>query len=158
MTTEERNRWIEAIAALPDELEAAVKGLGDAQMDTPYGPGKWTIRQVVHHLADAHMTAFGRFKTVLTEDHPTIKPYDQDKWATLPDTMATPPAPSLQIVRGLHERWVRLLKGIPETAWTRAGHHTVRGDVTLEALLKIYAEHGAKHVASITSLRQSKGW
>lgn len=158
MTAEERNRLIDKIAALPDELEAAVKGLDDAQLDTPYGPGKWTIRQVVHHLADAHMTAFGRFKLVLTEDHPKIKPYDQDKWAALADTIATPVAPSLQILRGLHDRWRRLLKSIPDDGWNKAGHHTVRGEVTLEALLAIYAEHGQKHLGSIVALRRAKGW
>jgi len=158
MTAEERNRLIDKIAALPGELEAAVKGLDDIQLDTPYGPGKWTLRQVVHHLADAHITAFYRFKLVLTEDHPTIKPYNQDLWAALPDTVTAPIGPSLQIVRGVHDRWSRLLKSVPETAWSRQGHHIVRGDVTLETLLAIYAEHGQKHVGSIIALRRAKGW
>ncbi len=158
MTTEERKQLIAKIAALPAELDTAIKGLNDSQLDTPYGPGKWTIRQVVHHLADAHITAFYRFKLVLTEDHPTIKPYDQDLWANLPDTIATPIEPSLQIIRGLHERWVRLLKGVQEAAWSRLGHHLVRGDVTLESLLGIYADHGEKHVGTIMSLRRAKGW
>jgi hypothetical protein len=158
MTTEERNKLIAKIAALPGEIEAAVKGLNDSQLDTPYGPGKWTLRQVVHHLADAHITAFYRCKLVLTEDHPTIKPYNQDLWATLPDTIAAPIEPSLLIVRGVHDRWSRLLRSVPETAWSRLGHHIVRGDVTLESLLGIYAEHGEKHVGTITSLRRTKGW
>ncbi len=158
MTNKERDFLIDKIAAVPADLEKAVKGLTDAQLDTPYGPGKWTLRQVVHHLADAHFTAYYRFKQVLTEDHPTLAPYSQDLWAALPDSVGTPIEPSLQIVRGVHDRWSRLLRNVPETAWSRPGHHIVRGDVTLEFLLGLYADHGEKHVATIVTMRRTKGW
>jgi len=132
--------------------------LNEAQLDTPYGPGKWTVRQVVHHLADGHLNAFARFKLIMTEDHPTIKPYNQDLWAELADTVATPVEPSLQIIRGVHNRWGRLLRSIPESSWSRSAHHSERGEVTLESLLAIYGEHGEKHVGQITALRTRQGW
>jgi len=131
MTSEERRALIDKIAALPLEVEEAIKGLNEAQLDTPYGPGKWTVRQVVHHLADGHLNAFARFKLIMTEDHPTIKPYNQDLWAELADTVATPVEPSLQIIRGVHDRWSRLLRSIPEASWSRSAHHSERGEVTL---------------------------
>ncbi len=158
MTSEERRTLIDKIVALPAKVEATIKGMSDTQLDTPYGEGKWTPRQVVHHLADGHINAFCRFKLILTEDHPTIKPYNQDLWAKLPDTVSAPVEPSLQIIRGVHDRWSRLLRSIPESNWSRSAHHSERGEVTLDALLTIYAGHGEKHVGQIMALRTRQGW
>lgn len=149
---------IDAVRCLPGEVEQAVRGLNDQQLDTPYGPGKWTIRQVVHHLADAHMNAFIRFRLILTEDGPTIKPYNQDEWAKLPDTMKAPVEPSLAIIKGVHERWVALMDSTPDPTWSRGAHHPERGNTTLDDLLKIYSHHGESHLGHITELRKAKGW
>ena len=149
---------IDAMAALPDQVEAAVKGLNDAQLDTRYREGGWTVRQVVHHLADSHMNAFVRMKLILTEDHPTLKPYNQDDWAVQADVRDVPIASSLAIVRGLHVRWTLLLRAIPEKAWSRTGMHPERGDVTLQSMLQTYSDHGAKHVEQILGLRRANKW
>jgi hypothetical protein len=158
MTPTERKDHIERIRALPGLLENAVKGLSNAQLDTPYRDGGWSVRQVVHHLADSHMNAFVRMKLILTEEHPALKPYDQDRWAALVDGAQLPVHSSLAIVRGLHERWVALMESIPDTAWPRAGYHPERGDITLEKILMIYSGHGEKHVQQIAGLRTSRGW
>lgn len=152
------NDMIDAIAALPARLEAAVKGLNDAQIDTPYREGGWTIRQVVHHMADAHMQAFIRMKLILTEDNPTLKPYNQDVWATQKDVLGVPVEDSLQILRGLHARWAALLRAVPDAGWSRTALHPERGPVTLEGLVKTYAGHGEKHIGHIMGLRTVKGW
>jgi hypothetical protein len=152
-----RKERIERIRSLPAELEHAVAGLNDSQLDTPYRSGGWTVRQVVHHVADSHMNAFVRMKLILTEDRPTLKPYDQDAWAGLHDSML-PPDASLPIIRGLHSRWVTLLEHVPEEAWTRTAHHPESGEVSLDSLLTTYARHGENHVAQITGLRKGKGW
>ena len=158
LTTTERHERIESIKNLPAALEAAVKGLTDQQLDTPYREGGWTVRQVVHHLADSHLNAFIRMKLILTETNPTLKPYDQDSWAKLADTVTVPLAPSLGILRGLHERWYVLLNSMPETAWLRKAIHPERGEVTLESILVTYSNHGVNHVEQITGLRKSKKW
>ena len=158
MTSDERRRKIGKIRDLPPLLEGAVKGLNDAQLDTPYREGGWTVRQVVHHVADSHMNAVVRMKLILTEDKPALKPYDQDKWAALPDTTNVPIGLSLEILRGLHDRWTRLLESVKEDAWGRVAFHPERGDVTLESMLNTYAEHGEKHVGHIMGLRRAKGW
>jgi hypothetical protein len=158
MTQAERKAKIDSIRDLPGMIEGAVRGLNDKQLDTPYRQGGWTVRQVVHHLADSHMNAVTRMKLILTEDHPTLKPYDQDKWAALVDTQKAPIRSSLAIIRGLHERWIALLESVPEAAWSRTGFHPERGDVTLEGTLNTYAGHGEKHVQSILRLRAEKGW
>jgi hypothetical protein len=153
----DRAQKIEAIRELPDVLEAAVRGLSDQQLDTPYRQGGWTVRQVVHHLADSHINAFIRMKLMLTEENPPLKPYDQDEWAKLPD-VRLPLAPSLVILRGLHDRWAALMDTLPEASWGRTGFHPERGDVTLEAILGTYSNHGAKHVEQIMGLRRAQGW
>jgi len=158
MTQDERKKQIESIRKLPALLEAAVKGMNDRQLDTPYRQGGWTVRQVVHHLADSHLNAFIRMKLILTEDHPTLKPYDQDKWAVLTDSQHAPIASSLEILRGLHQRWSALMDAIPEAAWNRTGFHPERGDVTLSGTLQTYAGHGEKHVQSIVKLKTEQGW
>jgi len=139
-------------------IEAAVKGMTDQQLDTRYRQGGWTVRQVVHHLADSHLNAFIRMKLILTEDHPTLKPYDQDKWAALVDSQSAAIQSSLNILRGLHERWSVLLDSIPEPAWRKTAFHPERGEITLEGTLSTYAGHGEKHVQTILTLKAEKGW
>jgi hypothetical protein len=158
LTAAERHERIDLIRRLPDQLELAVAGLSDTQLDTPYRGGGWTVRQVVHHLADSHMNAFVRMKLILTEDNPALKPYNQDSWAVTADVTGMPIAPSLALLRGLHERWTALLKSVPDAAWARTAHHPERGSVTLESQLITYAGHGGKHVGAITGLRSARGW
>ena len=158
MTQEERNRKMERIRELPAALEEAVRGLNDKQLDTPYREGGWTIRQVVHHLADSHMNAFIRMKLILAEENPTLKPYNQDVWASMPDVVGMPIGVSLEILRGLHDRWYRLLKEVPDDGWNRTAMHPERGRITLESQLQTYAGHGDKHVGHITGLRKARGW
>lgn len=156
-TTDRRNAKIAQIAACPQLLRKAVEGLSDSQLDTPYRDGGWTVRQVIHHVADSHMNAFMRFRWTVDEDNPTIKTYDQDGWATFPD-MKLPIEPSFKIIEGLHERWVTFLKGLPDDAWSRTAVHPERGKVTLDDFLDIYSDHGANHTGQITGLRAQKGW
>lgn len=158
MPDRSRSALIAEIAALPARLEAVVSNLDDVQLDTPYRTGGWTVRQVVHHLADSHMNAYIRMKLALTEDRPRFKTYEQDEWARLPDS-TLPLAPSLSILRGLHERWATLLEGLPaEEIWARVGEHPESGSVTLDDLLASYTAHGARHVRQIADLRAARGW
>jgi uncharacterized damage-inducible protein DinB len=156
-TTEHRSAKIARIAACPPVVRSAVEGLSDEQLDTPYREGGWTVRQVVHHLADSHMNAFLRFRWVVAEDNTTIKTYDQDVWARFPD-LALPLAPSLSILDGLHERWAYFLSSLPDDAWSRKAIHPDRGEVSLDDLLDIYSDHGDNHARQITDLRARKGW
>lgn len=149
---------IDAIAAAPAALRAAVLGLSDAQLDTPYRPGGWTVRQVVHHVPDSHMNAYVRFKLAVTEDAPTIKPYDEAAWAELADVKAVPVATSLALLDALHARWVALLASLGDADWARTFRHPELGLVPLEKNLALYAWHGRHHVAHVTSLRARMGW
>lgn len=153
----ERKERIARIRALPEAAASAIHRLSDQQLDTPYRDGGWTVRQVVHHLADSHLNAFVRMKLILTETHPTLKTYDQDEWAKLDDT-ALPVSHSLAILQGLHARWTRLLEQVPDSDWTRAAFHPENGEVTLEDILSTYARHGDNHVKQITGLRTARGW
>lgn len=155
---DDRTMKLAALRGLPPHLREAVNGLQGMQLDTPYRPGGWTIRQVVHHLADSHMHAYLRMKFIVTEDHPVIKPYEQDRWAALADAAGASLEPSLLILDGLHERWVRFLESLPDAAWTRTALHPERGEVTLESMLRTYAGHGDKHVGQIRGLRTARGW
>jgi hypothetical protein len=146
------------LTELPSLIRSVIDGLSDQQLDTPYREGGWSIRQVVHHLADAHMNGVVRFKLIITEDNPTLKPYDQERWAELVDTMSLPPESSLQILEGLHVRWVALLRQLPEEAWTRSAHHPEIGTVTLADLLYNYVHHGRTHLRQIQKLRADHGW
>lgn len=158
MTAEERRQKIDQIRMLPRALENAVQGLNENQLDTPYRAGGWTVRQVVHHLADSHINAFVRMKLILTEEKPAVKPYSQDAWATLPDTIGVPIGVSMEILRGLHDRWCILLENVQDNAWTRTAFHPERGEITLESMLTTYSAHGLKHVEHIMSLRRAQGW
>jgi hypothetical protein len=152
-TPEQRREWIREIEEAPGCLRAAVAGLTEEQLDTPYRPGGWTVRQVVHHLPDSHMNSFVRFKLALTEETPTIKPYDEALWAKLPDAVGTPIETSLRLLEGLHGRWVRLLESMSDADFARAFHHPEAGMIRLDQNLALYAWHGKHHVAHITSLR-----
>ena len=157
LTTDQRTAKIARIAACPPALRAAVEDLSDEQLDTPYREGGWTVRQVVHHLADSHANAYLRFRWVVSEDNTTIKTYDQDVWATFED-MKMPIGPSLTLLDGLHQRWVRFIETLPEDAWSRKAMHPERGEISLEDFLNIYSEHGDNHVRQITDLRARSGW
>ncbi len=155
---DERKKLIADIAAAPGALRASVHGLSATQLDTPYRDGGWTVRQVVHHVPESHMNAYIRFKLALTEDHPTIKPYMEDRWAVLPDVAATPVEVSLSLLEALHDRWVQLLNGIAPEEWQRTFNHPELGTVPLEKNLALYSWHGRHHVAHITELRKRMGW
>ena len=158
LTDAERREKIAQIGSLPSSLEEALAGLDEAQIDTPYRSGGWTVRQVVHHLADSHMNAFVRMKLVITEDTPTLKPYNQDEWAVQADAMKTPLLSSVSILKGLHERWVTLLENVAESGWARTAMHPENGEMTLDDLLSLYGRHGESHVKQIIGLREEKGW
>jgi uncharacterized damage-inducible protein DinB len=153
----ERAQRIHAIAATPAQLRLAVSGLSDEQLDTPYRPGGWTVRQTVHHVADSHINAFTRFRLGLTEDNPTIKPYNEKAWSELPD-MRLPIDVSIRLLEALHERWVHLLGSVAASSFQRTIFHPENGPMTLDALLSLYAWHGRHHTAHITGLRQRQGW
>ena len=158
LTADERRAAIDALAAAPAQLRAAVAGLNDAQLDTPYRPEGWTVRQVVHHVADSHLNAYTRFRLALTEDNPTIRPYDEKGWAELPDTRAMPVAVSLDLLDRLHERLVFVLRKTPDAAFARTLTHPENGPMTLDTLLGIYSWHGRHHTAHVTALRARMKW
>ena len=154
----QRQEWIDAIAATPERLREAVAGLDDSQLDTPYRPGGWTVRQVVHHLPDSHLNSYVRFKLALTEDTPTIRPYDEKRWAELSDA-EEPIEVSLRLLETLHARWVSLLRFLSPEDYARAFlHPEFARKITLEQNLALYAWHGRHHVAHVTSLRERMGW
>jgi hypothetical protein len=155
---EQRAKFIADIAQTPIELRAAVAGLSEPQLDTPYREGGWTLRQVAHHVPDSHMNAYIRFKLALTEDEPTIKPYAEDRWAELEDTRATPVEVSLALLESLHQRWVELLRSLEPSDWKRQFRHPEMGVVPLEKNVALYSWHGRHHVAHITELRHRMGW
>ncbi len=155
---QQREGWILDLARLPGELESVVESLDDGQLDTPYRPDGWTVRQVVHHLADSHMNAYIRIRLGLTEDAPLLKGYDEKLWAELADSLTAPVAPSLSIVEGAHSRWVTLLKKIAPADFQRTMIHPQSGPGTIEKYTGLYAWHGAHHVAQIRNLRKRSGW
>jgi uncharacterized damage-inducible protein DinB len=151
-------RLIGEIAATPGALRSAVAGLSRDQLETPYRPGGWTVKQVVHHVPDSHMNAYTRFKLALTEDEPTIKPYEEAKWAELSDSQRVPIDVSLDLLDALHLRWVSLLTSMDPPAFQRRLNHPDHGLLTLARMLGLYAWHGRHHVAHITELRAREGW
>lgn len=158
MTAEQRAAWIRDLEQLPARLRDAVAGLNDRQLDTPYRPGGWTVRQVVHHYPDSHMNAYTRFRLALTEDSPTVKTYEEARWAELADAKTAPVEISLTLLDGLHARWTALLKSLGETDFARTFKHPEWGEITLDWALGSYAWHSHHHVAQITSLRHREGW
>jgi hypothetical protein len=154
----ERADWMAAVAAAPAALRDAVAGLDDAQLDTPYRPAGWTVRQVVHHVPDSHAQALIRFKLALTEDEPTIKAYHEDRWAELPDYHGGI-EPSLRLLEGIHVRWMNLMRGMSEEGWARTFFHPEHGHaLRLDAVLGMYAWHGRHHAAHIVRLRERERW
>lgn len=157
LTTAQRQAAFSRMAALPNSLYDAVRGLSAEQLDTPYRAGGWSLRQVVHHLGDSHVNAYIRHKLTITEVNPPIKAYDENAWAQLADANA-PIGASLLLLQSIHERWVHCLRTTPESAFARTCTHSDRGALTLDDLVAMYAWHGDHHVAHITSLRRAKGW
>ena len=158
VTAEDRREWIAEIERAPARLRSAVAGLSNEQLDTPYRPGGWTVRQVVHHLPDSHMNSYVRFRLALTEDEPVIKPYLEDLWATLPDAATAPPGMSLDLLDALHRRWVALLNSLTPEQLQRTFRHPELGLRTLEWNLGLYAWHCRHHLAHIENLGERMGW
>ena len=156
-SAKDRARYIDVLAKLPASMRAAVAGLDAEQLDTPYRPEGWTVRQVVHHVPDSHMNAYVRFKLALTEEQPAIKPYDQAAWAKLHDSSA-PIEVSLQLLAALHSRWVDVLQAMPASDFGRTLYHPEQGVVTLDRMLAMYAWHSNHHLSHVTSLRERMSW
>jgi uncharacterized damage-inducible protein DinB len=155
----DRRECVARIAATPMAMRAAVAGLSAEQLDTPYRPDGWTVRQVVHHVPDSHLNAYVRFKLALTEPNPTIKPYLESRWAELPDARTAPVELSLDILDSLHRRWVVVLGQIGADDWARTYFHPEQGrEVSLDEAVAFYAWHGEHHIAHVTSLRRRSGW
>src|ERR1700749_864445 len=148
----QRKECLDDIEQTPANMRAAVRGLSDAQLDTPYRDGGWTVRQVVHHVPDSHLNSYVRFKLALTEEDPTIKPYMEDRWAELPDSRQ-PIENSLVMLESLHRRWMTILHSLADADWQRTFSHPALGPMTLEKNLALYSWHGKHHVAHITNLR-----
>jgi len=155
----QRDEWLNDIATLPQKLREAVAGLSEEQLDTPYREGGWTLRQVVHHVADSHMNSYIRFRLALTEDAPTIKPYNEAAWAELVDAYTLDIETSLVLLGTLHKRWVTLLRSLSSSDLARTFTHPESGrEASLERNLALYSWHGRHHTAHITSLRERNGW
>jgi len=157
ITPEDRREAIHALAQMPEFLRESLRGLSTAKIDTPYREGGWTVRQVVHHVADSHATAFFRVRKALTEDSPLVPGYNEGAFAELADYSA-PPEWSLDIIEGIHARWVLLLQSLTEIQWQRAFAHAERGPQKLDFVTIHYAWHARHHLAHITNLRAQKGW
>jgi uncharacterized damage-inducible protein DinB len=158
VTPAQRQRAMDEIAATPAKFRAAAKGLNDSQLDTPYREGGWTVRQLVHHVPDSHLNAYVRLKLALTEEKPTIKPYDQEAWANLADSKSTPIEVSLTLLSTVHDRWDRLWRSLKPEHFARVLVHPEHGERTVDWLLFLYEWHGRHHTAHITELRKQKGW
>ena len=155
---QQRIAFIDQIEETPAKLRAAVQGLTEEQIDTPYRPDGWTVRQVVHHVPESHMNAYIRFKLAITEDNPTIKPYFEDRWAQLDDAQTAPVDLSLNLLDSLHRRWVLFLRSLNGNDFQRSFQHPELGAMTVDKNLALYAWHGRHHVAHITSLRDRMRW
>ena len=158
LSEEQKARFLDDIEQTPARLRAAVKGLSDQQLETPYRDGGWTVRQVVHHVPDSHLNSYIRFKLALTEEEPTIRPYFEDRWAELPEAKTAPIELSLSLLQDLHKRWMLMLRALKPAEWKRTFRHPEIGLMTLEKNLALYAWHGRHHVAHVTALRERMGW
>jgi hypothetical protein len=158
LTPEQKQECLDTIEKNPARMRAALAGLSDPRLDTPYRDGGWTLRQVAHHVPDSHMNSYIRFKLALTEDAPTIKPYKENLWAELPEANSAPIEMSLALLDALHERWITMLRKLTDTDWKRTFRHPELGPMTLEKNLALYSWHGRHHVAHITNLREKMGW
>jgi hypothetical protein len=157
-SADDRRRLIDTIDQAPANLRSAVEDLSEQQLDTPYRPGGWTVRQVTHHVPDSHMNAYTRFRLALTEDEPTVKPYDESRWAELADARTAPVEASLALLESLHLRWVMLLRSLAEADFARQFRHPELGVVSLDKNLALYAWHGRHHVAHVITLRERMNW
>ena len=158
ITAEKRKTWIQQIQDAPTKLRGALLGLSEDQINTRYREGGWTLKQVVHHLADAQMNGFIRFKLAMTEERPAIKTYEETLWAETSDGRDAPVEHSLQILDALHARWVIFLRSLPESGFARTFRHPQRGELTLDSALQLYAWHGVHHTAHVTEHRKRQGW
>lgn len=159
ITTDRVKQWIETIAAAPQQIKEAVENLNDKQLDTPYRPGGWTVRQLVHHIADSHTNSYIRFKWTLTEDNPTIKAYDEKLWAELPEAKSAPVEISLLMLEAIHRRWVMMLQNLSPSDLKRTFVHPESGaTIPLDVLMSLYAWHSKHHLAHIVNLKERKGW
>lgn len=158
ITAADREKWISDVENLPSALQKAVDGLNDRQLDTPYRPGGWTVRQVVHHLADSHVNSYTRFKLALTEDNPLIRAYDEKGWAELPEARTGPLSITLPLIAALHHRWALVLRTMTDSDFKRPLQHPESGDWTVEELLSQYSWHCLHHVAHIAELRRRESW
>lgn len=158
-SAEQKESWLRDLQFLPEELERSMLNLDAAQLETPYRDGGWTIQQVIHHVADSHMNAYIRFKLGLTEDNPTIRPYDEKEWALLADQTTVPVNVSITLIHALHQRWVASIRNLSDADWERTVVHPEHGkQMSLWFLLGMYVWHGKHHTAHVTSLRERKGW
>lgn len=157
-TEADRAAAIDALRALPRAMASAVAGLSETQLDTPYRPGGWTVRQLVHHVADSHLNMYIRVRFALTQDAPTIMPYDQEAWARLPDSAIVPVGVSLALLESLHARLDALFRGLDAEQFARRFEHPESGTQTLDSTLALYVWHGRHHAAHITALRAREGW
>jgi uncharacterized damage-inducible protein DinB len=158
LTDADRQILIQQIAEASAKLREAVRGLTDQQLDVPYREGGWTTRQQVHHLPDSHMNAYIRFKLGVSEQQPTIKPYNQDLWSEMADAKSSSIEPSLALLESLHQRWVIFLRSMKPADFARTIIHPENGPMTLDRVLQLYAWHGRHHVGHITALRGRRGW
>jgi len=156
--SDQRDEWLRVIGDTPGEVRRVVSGLTEEQLDTPYRPGGWTVRQVVHHYADDHLNTYVRCKLALTEEAPVIKAYGEALWAELPDARLGPIEPSLSLLAALHQRWIATWRAMAKSDWLRTFQHPKRGPVSLEHLAALYAWHGKHHVAQVRALRVRNGW
>lgn len=158
-SAETRRRALAALAALPGELRAAIAGLDDRQLDTPYRDGGWTVRQVLHHVPDSHVNAYVRHRLCVTEENPTIRPYDEATWARTPEIAAGAVALPLALLEAVHARWLSFLAALPETAFARTFVHPANGKTwSLDESVEMYAWHGRHHTGHVTALRRARGW
>lgn len=158
VTPEKLKQALQDIELTPSKLRSAVDGLAAPQLDTPYRPGGWTVRQVVHHLPDSHLNSYMRFKLALTEDRPTIRTYEEDRWAELADGREGAIEISLNLLEALHRRWILFLKSLSEADFKKTFIHPDNGEIPLDKNLCMYAWHGRHHTAQITSLRERMDW
>jgi uncharacterized damage-inducible protein DinB len=158
VTPEKRQQWIAEVEQAPNGFRRAVAGLTQAQLDTPYREGGWTVRQVIHHMADSHLQSVVRFRLALTEDNPAISGYDPAKWAELPDAKIGPVGVSLALFEAIHGRWLLLLRAMNPVDFRKTFRRPDGQVITLDRLLQTYAWHGKHHAAQITALRERMGW
>jgi len=158
VSVDDRSKFLDQIAEAPAKMRAVVNGLNEQQLETPYRPGGWTVRQVVHHVPDSHLNSYVRFRLALTEDEPAINGYYEDRWAELSDARTMPVSVSLALLDSLHLRWISLLRSLSDADWKRAFRHSELGLIRLEQNAALYAWHGRHHVAQIATLRERMGW